>query len=290
MSAPAVFDVTTSEFRDAVLKRSLEVPVLVDFWAPWCGPCKQLGPAIEKVVKAAKGKLALAKMNIDAHPEVARQLGVQSIPAVFAFQRGAAVDGFVGNLPEGQIRAFIERLVGPLGVDSAEKLAQAEARLAANDPVAAAEGFAAVLAEEPGNAQALAGMARLEILGGNLAAARALLASAPPGAATSPAVIGALAALELAEQAAALGDPAALTRAIAADPQDFQARFDLALIHNAKDQREAAVDQLIAILRKDRLWNDEAARKQLLTFFDAWGPMEEATRYGRRQLSVTLFA
>lgn len=295
MSAPVVFDVTTADFRDSVMKRSLEVPVLVDFWAPWCGPCKQLGPSIEKVVTAAKGKVALAKMNIDEHPEVAQQLGVQSIPAVFAFQRGQPVDGFVGNLPESQIKAFIERLIGPLGADTAELIAVAEARLEAQDAVGAAEGFAAVLSEDPAHPQALAGMARVEILGGNLDAARAILASAPPDAAKTPAITGALAALELAEQAAALGDAAALQRAIDANPLDFQARFDLALIHNAKNEREEAVDQLIAILRKNRNWqdregNEEAARKQLLTFFEAWGLMDEATLYGRRQLSATLFS
>jgi putative thioredoxin len=290
MSAPVVFDVTTQDFREAVMVRSMEAPVLVDFWAPWCGPCKQLGPSIEKVVKAAKGKVALAKMNIDEHPEIAQQLGVQSIPAVFAFQRGQPIDGFVGNLPESQIKAFIERLVGPLGADTAEMLAAAEAKLEAGDLVAAAEGFAAVLAAEPGHAEGLAGLARVEILGDNLEAARALLASASPEAAKSAAITGALAALELAEQAAALGDSAALTKAIEANPLDFQARFDLALILNAKNQREDAVDQLIAILRKKRDWNEEGARKQLLTFFEAWGPMDEATLYGRRQLSATLFS
>lgn len=295
MSAPVVFDVTTADFRESVMKRSLEVPVLVDFWAPWCGPCKQLGPTIEKVVKGAKGKVALAKMNIDEHPEIAQQLGVQSIPAVFAFQRGQPVDGFVGNLPESQIKAFIERLIGPLGADTAELLLEAEAKLDAQDAVGAAEGFAAVLAEDPAQPQALGGMARVEILGGNLEAARALLGSAAPEHANHAAITGALAALELAEQAAALGDAGALTRAIEANPLDFQARFDLALIHNAKNQREEAVDQLIAILRKNRNWtdrdgNEEAARKQLLTFFEAWGPVDEWTLYGRRQLSSTLFS
>jgi putative thioredoxin len=295
MSAPVVFDVTTPEFREAVLVRSMEIPVLVDFWAPWCGPCKQLGPSIEKVVKAAKGKIALAKMNIDEYPEVAQQLGVQSIPAVYAFQKGQPIDGFVGNLPESQIKGFIERLTGPLGADIAELLVQAEAKLEAQDSLGAVEDFSAVLAEEPGNAQALAGMARVEILNDNLEAARALLASVSGEAATAPAITGALAALELAEQAAALGDAGALTKAIEANPLDFQARFDLALILNAKNQREEAVDQLIAILRKKRDWQnsegtEESARKQLLTFFEAWGPMDEATLYGRRQLSATLFS
>ena len=295
VSAPVIFDVTTPEFRDAVLARSMEVPVLVDFWAPWCGPCKQLGPGIEKVVKAAKGKVALAKMNIDEYPEVAQQLGVQSIPAVYAFQKGQPIDGFVGNLPESQIKGFIERLIGPLGADIGALLAEAEAKLEAKDSVGAIEGFAAVLAEEPGNAQALAGMARVEILNDNLEAARALLESVPGEASASPAITGALAALELAEQAAALGDAGALLKAIDVNPLDFQARFDLSLILNARNQREDAVDQLIAILRKKRDWQsgdgtEDGARKQLLTFFEAWGPMDEATLYGRRQLSATLFS
>jgi putative thioredoxin len=295
MSAPAIFDVTTAEFLEAVMNRSKEVPVLVDFWAPWCGPCKQLGPTIEKVVKAAGGKVALAKMNIDEHPEIAQKLGVQSIPAVYAFQNGQPVDGFVGNLPESQIKGFIERLTGPLGADIAEMLNEAEAKLDAKDSVGAIESFAAVLAEEPGNVQALAGMARVEILNDNLEAARALLESVSGEAAGAPAITGALAALELAEQAAALGDAGALTKMIETNPLDFQARYDLALILNARDQREAAVDQLIAILRKQRDWQnsegtEDAARKQLLTFFEAWGPIDGATLYGRRQLSATLFS
>lgn len=290
MSAPDIFDVTTADFREGVMQRSLEVPVLVDFWAPWCGPCKSLGPVLEKIVKAAKGKIALAKMNIDEHPEVAQQLGVQSIPAVFAFQRGGPVDGFVGALPESQIKGFIERLIGPMGVDIAELLAAAEAKLEANDPIGAMEGFAAVLAEDPAQPQALAGMARVEIAGDNLEAAQALLDSAPPDVAGHPAIAGARAALELAHKAAELGDAGALLKRIEANPADFSARFDLALIHNAKNAREEAIDQLIAILRKDRSWNEEAARKQLLTFFEAWGPMDEATLYGRRQLSATLFS
>ncbi|KAF0231923.1 MAG: hypothetical protein FD175_484 [Beijerinckiaceae bacterium] len=283
-------DTTTATFRQDVLAESMNQPVLVDFWAPWCGPCKQLGPSIEKVVKAAKGKVKLVKMNIDTDPQIAGQLGVQSIPAVFAFNRGQPVDGFVGNLPESQIKGFIERLIGPLGADTAALVAEANALLDTGDAAGAAGVFAAVLAEESENPDALGGLARAHVTAGNLEQARQILASVPEAKAGHAAVAGARAALELAEQAEALGDTAGLMRAVDANPADHQARFDLALALNAHNQRENAVDALMAILRKDRGWNDDAARKQLIQFFEAWGPMDEATLYGRRQLSATLFS
>lgn len=283
-------DTTTAAFRQDVLAESMNQPVLVDFWAPWCGPCKQLGPSIEKVVKAAKGKVKLVKMNIDTDPQIAGQLGVQSIPAVFAFNRGQPVDGFVGNLPESQIRGFIERLIGPLGADTAALIGEANTLLDAGDAAGAAEVFATVLAEESENSEALGGLARAHVAAGTLEQARQILDSVPEAKAGHAAVAGARAALELAEQAEALGDTAGLMRAVEANPADHQARFDLALALNAHNQRENAVDALMAILRKDRSWNDDAARKQLLQFFEAWGPMDEASLYGRRQLSATLFS
>ena len=289
-SKDLIKDTTTATFRQDVLAESMNQPVLVDFWAPWCGPCKQLGPTIEKAVKAAKGKVKLVKMNIDAHPEVAGQLGVQSIPAVFAFQRGQPIDGFVGNLPESQIKGFIERLIGPLGVDSEALVAEAGQLLEAGDAAGAAERFAEVLAEESENPAALGGLARAHVLAGNLEQARSILETVPEAKAGHAAVAGARAALELAEQAEALGDITGLQRAVEANPVDHQARFDLALALNAHNKREDAVDALIAILRKERGWNEDGARKQLLQFFDAWGPMDEATLYGRRQLSATLFS
>lgn len=289
-AADLVKDTTTATFRQDVLAESMNQPVLVDFWAPWCGPCKQLGPIIEKAVKAAKGKVKLVKMNIDTDPQIAGQLGVQSIPAVFAFERGQPIDGFVGNLPESQIKGFIERLVGPLGADSAVLIAEAGQLLEDGDAAGAAERFAMVLAEDTENADALGGIARAQILAGNLEQARRILETVPETKAGHPAVAGAQAALELAEQAEALGDVAGLMRDIEANPADHQARFDLALALNARSRREDAVDALIAILRKDRGWNEDAARKQLIQFFDAWGPMDEATLYGRRQLSATLFS
>lgn len=283
-------DTTTAAFRQDVLAESMNQPVLVDFWAPWCGPCKQLGPIIEKAVKAAKGKIKLVKMNIEAHPEVAGQLGVQSIPAVYAFQRGQPVDGFVGNLPESQIKGFIERLVGPVGADSEALVSEANQLLDEGDAAGAAERFAEVLAEESENADALGGLARAHVLAGNIEQARSILEAVPTAKANHAAVAGARAALDLAEQAAALGDISGLQRDVEANPADHQARFDLALALNAHNRREDAVDALIAILRKQRDWNEDGARKQLIQFFDAWGPMDEATLYGRRQLSATLFS
>ena len=285
-----VKDTTTATFRQDVLAESMKQPVLVDFWAPWCGPCKSLGPIIEKVVLAAKGKVKLVKMNIDKDPQIAGQLGVQSIPAVFAFSRGQPVDGFVGALPESQIKGFIERLVGPLGADTEAMLKEAKALLEAGDAAGAAELFATILAEDDQNTDALGGLARAEVLAGNLEQAKALLGSVAENKAGHPAIAGALAALELAEQAEQLGDVAGLMRAVEANPLDHQARFDLALALNARGKREEAAEQLIAIIRKDRNWNEEGARKQLLQFFDAWGPMDDATRAGRRMLSTTLFS
>ena len=285
-----VKDTTTASFRQDVMAESMKQPVLVDFWAPWCGPCKTLGPIIEKAVKAAKGRVKLVKMNIDTDPQIAGQLGVQSIPAVFAFDRGQPVDGFVGALPESQIKGFIERLVGPIGRDAAETIAEATALLDAGDAVGAANLFAGVLAEEAENPDALGGLARAYVLSGALDQAEQVLASVPQAKQTHPAVAGAQAALDLARQSEAVGDLAGLIAAVEANPGDHQARFDLALAYNAHHRREEATDQLIAILRKDRAWNDDGARKQLIQFFEAWGHGDDATVAGRRKLSATLFS
>ncbi len=284
-------DTTTATFRQDVMTESMTQPVLVDFWAPWCGPCNQLTPVLEKAVKAAGGKVKLVKMNIDEHPQIAGQLGIQSIPAVIAFTKGQPVDGFMGALPEGQVKAFIERLVGPAGPSAAEDLlAEADARAAAGDATGAAELYAAVLAQEPENVAAIAALAKLHLELGDLEGARRFLAMAPQGKENDPAVAGARAAIELAEQAASLGDLGDLQKRIETDPKDFQARYDLALALNARGKREEAIDQLIEIVRRDRAWNDDAARKQLVQFFEAWGPTDEMTNLGRRRLSSVLFA
>ncbi len=288
----AVKDVTTASFKAEVLLASTKQPVLVDFWAPWCGPCKQLGPVLEKAVADSKGKVALVKMNIDDHPEIAGQLGIQSIPAVIAFDRGQPVDGFVGALPESQVRGFIERLVGPLSGGTEALIAEAEAAAAAGDPEGASELYARVLAEEETNPKAIGGLARLHIEAGNLDEARAVLSMASPtapGKDPDPAIAAALAALHLTEQAANVGDLAPLQKALAANPDDHQARFDLAVALNAHGDRDQAADELLAIIKRDRAWNEAAARKQLLQFFEAWGLMDKTTVAARRKLSAIWF-
>ena len=285
-----VKDTTTKTFREDVLSESIKQLVLVDFWAPWCGPCKQLQPIIEKVVKAAGGKVKLVKMNIDENPEIPGQLGIQSIPAVIAFQRGQPVDGFMGALPESQVKGFIERLVGPLGPGAAEELiAQAQEAQAQGDAAGAAQLFAAVLAQEPENVAALAGLARLELDAGNLEGARGVLAQVPEAKHNDPAIASVLAAIELAEKAASLGDTAELEAKLAKNPNDHQARFDLAMALAAAQRRDDAVDALIEIIKRDRNWDEDGARRQLLQFFEAWGPMDDSSVAGRRKLSAVLF-
>jgi putative thioredoxin len=285
-------DTTTQAFAKDVLEASRSQPVLVDFWAPWCGPCKTLSPIIEKAVTDAKGAVRLVKMNIDDHPSVAGQLGIQSIPAVIAFQNGQPVDGFVGALPESQVKAFIERLAGPAGPSQTEALIEEGNRLLAEKDVAgAADHFAAALAETPQSVGALVGLASCQMAMNDLDAARRTLAAVPEKEAGAPEVVTLRAKLDLAAQTGGdLGDPAALEARIAANPKDHQARFDLALIENARGNREAAIDSLLEIVRRERSWNEEKARKQLVTFFEAWGPTDEATLSGRRRLSSVLFS
>jgi putative thioredoxin len=284
-------DTTTQAFKQDVLAESMKQPVLVDFWAPWCGPCKQLTPVIEKVVKAAGGKVKLVKMNIDEHPQIAGQLGVKSIPAVFAFQKGQPVDGFMGALPESQIKSFIERLVGGLGPSALDEvLAAAEKSVTEGDLSQAAELYAAALAEDDGNTKAMGGLIKLYVLMEMPEQARQMLAAVKPEQMNDPAIVGAIAALEAAEAAASLGDTSGLAAKVEADPNDHQARLELAIALNAAGDREAATDHLILIIRKDRKWNEDAARRQLIQFFDAWGADDDHTAAGRRKLSAVLFS
>jgi putative thioredoxin len=287
----AVKDATTQSFVKDVIEESKTQPVLVDFWAPWCGPCKQLTPVLEKVVKAAKGKVKLVKMNIDEHPAIPGQLGIQSIPAVFAFVNGQPVDGFMGALPESQVTAFIERLTKDrIGGEEKDLLAAADAALNEGDPAGAADLYAQLLAQDSSNVQALAGLARCYVETGALEQAKQTLALVPESKAKEAAVAAARTAVELAEQAKSVGPIAELEQKVAADPADLQARFDLAVALNGKGRRHDAVDQLIDIVRRNRQWNEDGARKQLVQFFEAWGPTDEATIDGRRRLSSILFA
>jgi len=288
-SSLLIKDATTASFSADVIAESARQPVLVDFWAPWCEPCKQLAPILEKTVKAAGGKVKLVKMNIDEHPEIPGRLGVRSIPAVIAFQRGQPVDGFMGALPEREVKGFIERLAGPIE-DDADRLAEAEALAAAGDSEGAAELYAAILAEKPGDPAAVAGLAKFFIAAGEIESAKKVLASVAAGGERDIAIIAAKAALDLAEQAAAVGDSSELEQRIAANPEDHQARFDFAILLNAENRREEATAELLAIIKRDRAWNDDGARKQLLQFFDAWGPMDPATVSARKKLSTLLFS
>ena len=286
-----VKDTTTQAFVKDVIEESKRQPVLVDFWAPWCGPCKQLTPILEKVVRSAKGKVKLAKMNIDEHPAIPGQMGIQSIPAVIAFVNGQPADGFMGALPESQVIAFLERVTkGGIGGEAKDLLNAADAALAAGDATNAATLYAQLLAEDNTNIQALAGLARCYVETGAIEQAKQTLAMVPEAKRNDTAVAAARAALELAEQAKTLGPVAELEQKVAANPLDHQARFDLALALNGKGNRMEALEHLTSIVKRDRKWADDGARKQLVQFFDAWGPTDEATIEGRKRLSSILFA
>jgi putative thioredoxin len=286
-----VKDTTTQTFMKDVIEESRRQPVLVDFWAPWCGPCKQLTPILEKAVRSAKGKVKLVKMNIDEHPAIPGQMGIQSIPAVIAFVNGQPADGFLGALPEGQVTAFLERLTKQeIGGEEKELLKAADAALAAGDAAGASELYTEILAGDPANIPALAGLARCHVELGDLAKAKETLALVPEAKQNESAVAAVRAAIEVAEQAAALGPVAELETQVAANPLDHQARFDLAVALNAENRRQEALNHLIEIVRRDRKWNDDGARKQLVQFFEAWGPTDEFTIEGRRRLSSILFA
>jgi putative thioredoxin len=284
-------ETTTQGFVKDVIEESKRQPVLIDFWAPWCGPCKQLTPILEKVVKGAKGKVKLVKMNIDDHPAIPGQMGIQSIPAVIAFVNGQPTDGFMGAQPEAQINAFIERLTkGAVGGETKDLLAEADAALAAGNTEAAAAVYSEILAEDKANVPALAGLARAYVAANQIEKAKQILTQVPEAKRNDAAVAAARAALEVAEQASSVGPIGELEQKVAANPLDHQARFDLAVALAAKGKRQEAVDQLMEIVKRDRKWNDDGARKQLVQFFEAWGPTDEATIAGRKKLSSVLFA
>jgi putative thioredoxin len=289
-SGGIIKDTTDKSFMEDVVTASNDVPVIVDFWAPWCGPCRSLTPVIEKAVLAAKGKVKLVKVNIDENPAYAGQLRVQSIPAVFAFKDGKPVDGFMGAQPESQIKAFIERLVGqvPAGID--ELLVAGAESLSLDDIGGAAQSYAQAASLDPTNAKALAGLARCYVLGGDIDQAREILASIPKDKSKDPDVIAVTAQIALADATADAGDPNMIAKVLAASPDDHQARFDLAMAKIAQGDMGGAADCLLEIITRDRSWNGDAARKQLLMVFEAVGPNSEIARNGRRRLSAILFS
>jgi putative thioredoxin len=284
-------DGSTASFAKDVIEASRQALVLVDFWAAWCGPCKQLTPIIEKVVASYGGKVRLVKIDTDAHPAIAGQLRIQSLPTVYAFRDGRPLDGFMGAQPESAVRQFIDRLLGDdAEADLAAVVEAAEAALEAGDLQSAAEAFAAVLQEDQQNVQAIAGLARCYLKSGDVPRAEQTLSLVPPDKQTSAPVQSARAALELAKMAGKSDNSAELEQKLAANPADHQARFDLAVALAARGKKEQALEHLLDLVRRDRNWNEQAARKQLVQLFDAWGPKDERTLDGRRRLSSILFS
>jgi putative thioredoxin len=283
-------DSSDRQFVQDVIEASKTQPVLVDFWAPWCGPCRTLTPAIEKVVKAAKGKVKLVKINIDQNPQFAGQLGVQSIPAVFAFDKGRPVDGFMGALPESQIKAFIDRLTGDGGAQLEEALAAAKESLELGDFGGAAQVYAQILQVDQANVKAIAGLARVYLATGEPEQAREVLALAGPAGDKDPDIQGVKTALELLEAAPDADETRALEAKLAQAPDDHATRMELAVAQAANGKVDAAIDNLLLILSKDREWNEGAAKVQLLKVFEAAGSAHPAVKAGRRKFSAIWFS
>jgi putative thioredoxin len=294
--ADPVKDGTDASFAADVLEASREVPVIVDFWAPWCGPCKQLGPALERAVRAERGAVKLVKIDTDKNPRFASQLGVQSIPAVYAFFQGRPVDGFVGAVPESSLKQFVKRLTqlggeagGPSPIE--EALAMAKEALAAGDAASAANIYTQILQHEPENVDAIAGLAKIALERKDLARAREMLVKVPATAQNHPEIVATRAALELAEAGEkASGAIHEYEHRLASDPNDHAARLELASALFAAGKREEAIEHLLTLIKKDRAWNEEAARKQLVKFFEAMGPTDPLTIAARRRLSSILFS
>jgi len=284
-------NVTTASFKVDVLERSKTTPVLVDFWAPWCEPCKQLEPLLEKAVASAKGAVVLAKMNIDEHPAIAGQLRIQSIPAVIAFVGGQPVDGLMGAQPESEINKLIAKITGSEAEAAIEDaLNNADQSFQSGDLLQASEIYSHILTLKPDNVAALAGMANCFLASGDLEKAELIISQAEPKIQNDQALRSIIAKIDVMKQTRELGDPIELKKRVEDNQEDFQARFDLALIHNAQGEKEKAANALLAIIKDDRNWGDDKARKQLLQLFDSWGPADAATVTARRTLAQLLFS
>jgi putative thioredoxin len=283
-------DGSDATFMRDVIEASKATPVIVDFWATWCGPCKTLGPMLEAAVKAARGKVRMVKIDVDRNQQIAAQLRIQSIPTVYAFWQGQPVDGFQGAIPASEIKAFIDRLIGLAGGGIAEALEAAEAMLSEGAAVEAAETFAAILAEDSANPRAFAGLARAYLAAGEIDKAEAFVATASGALAKAAEVEAVRAQIDLARQAQKAGPLDKLTAVVAADPANHQARFDLALALHAAGRVDAAVDELLELFRRDRDWNEGAAKTQLLKIFDALKPTDPIVLKGRRRLASMILA